>query len=148
VGEFGIFLLQGNYSGADILGVSPGSLPRQATPLLTTQDILRYDLATHEIQLTRSAYQRFMARFPTPVKTDGIPFVVTVGEEAVYAGALWTPLSSLSFDGVTILQPIDSSGDSIRIELGYPGSGFFTRLDPRSDPRIIRALRAAGKLQP
>jgi hypothetical protein len=83
----------------------------------------------------------------TPTKTDGIPFVVTVGEETVYAGALWTPLSPLSFDGVSILQPMDSFGDTIQIEPSYSRSEFFTRLDPGSDPRIIRALRAAGNLQ-
>ena len=82
-----------------------------------------------------------------PVKVDGIPFVVCVGEQPIYAGAFWTPLSSLSFDGVVIMQPFDTDGTTIRIVLGYPGQDAFTGSDPRADDRVMKALEAAGKLK-
>jgi hypothetical protein len=98
------------------------------------------------MELTATAYRRIQELFPIPVKVNGIPFMVTVGSEPIYAGAFWTPLSSLSFDGVVIMQPFSPDETVIQIALGYPGSDATTRGDPRSDPRVMEALRAAGKL--
>jgi hypothetical protein len=146
-GDFVIYLLQGRQSGVDILGKNADQLTLQKQPLLTSQDITRYDPFSHAIELTDEAYRRIQALFQTPVKTDGIPFVVTIGKTPIYAGAFWTPLSSLSFDGVVILQPMDPSGNAIRIELGYPSPEAFTGSDPRADPRILHSLKQDGKIK-
>jgi len=84
--------------------------------------------------------------FSTPVKVNGIPFVVCVGTERIYTGAFWTPLSSLSFDGVVIIQPFNKDETTIQISLGYPGSDMFTGRDPRVDKRILYVLAQDGKL--
>ena len=52
----------------------------------------------------------------------------------------------MSFDGVTILKPISSNQNTIRIELGYPSENFFSGDDPRDDPKLIKSLEQAGKL--
>ena len=130
-----------------MLGQDPASLPRQEQPILTTRDITCYNLSQHEIELTDNAYRRIQQLFSTPVKTDGIPFVVTVGEIPIYTGAFWTPLSSLSYNGIVIMQPMEPGGNLIQIELGYPGPDFFGGIDPRSDPRILDALQQSGKIK-
>ena len=82
-----------------------------------------------------------------PVRVDGIPFVVCVGEERIYSGGFWTPLSSLAYDGVIIMQPWDTNQTTIYISLGYPAPEAFTRNDPRADPRVMDALEQANKLK-
>jgi len=111
-------------------------------PFLTRADFTRYDAATHAFTLTPEAEARLLA-LDLPV--SGRAFVVSVDGVRIYTGAFWTPLSSLSYDGVTIMLmegfgSMDPDG-VYTIDLGYPGSGFFEGPDPRSDPRILRALR-------
>jgi hypothetical protein len=62
-------------------------------------------------------------------------------------GAFWTHASSLIFEGVTIMDPLASDSNIIRLELGYPTADFASGIDPRSDARIMAALEAAGKLR-
>ena len=124
-----------------------GSLVLQDQPLLTSDDIARYQADTHEIELGTSACPKLQQALPQPITVRGVPFVVCVGSERIYVGTFWTPLSSLSFDGVVILQPCMAQQQTMRIELGYPSGGYFTGFDPRADARILNALRAAGKLR-
>lgn len=111
-------------------------------PFLTGADFTSYDPDTHTFTLTPEAEERLLA-LDLPV--SGRAFVVSVDGVRIYTGAFWTPLSSLSYDGVTIMLmegfgPIDPEG-RYEIGLGYPGSGFFEGSDPRDDPRILEALR-------
>jgi len=77
---------------------------------------------------------------------SGVPFVIMAHEERIYAGAFWSPASSLSFDGVIIMQPFDPSGQPLLISLGYPSNDFFTGEDPRDDPRLRSALEGSDLL--
>jgi len=149
-GELALTFVTDSATAHDLLGREDLSDVLLAeTPLLTTADFTGYDLATHVFTLTVAATERVAA---LQVPTNGRPFVVTVDDVPIYAGAFWAPYSSLSFEGVTIwvmpgwsagaLFPEDSR--TFAITLGYPGSGFFTGPDPRDDPRIVDALRAAG----
>ena len=145
---FAIYLLDNeDLSGVDILGKDIAGLTPQDDPLISEQDILSYDPTSHTIELTSAAYQRVQAIFPLPVRVDGIPFVVYAAGEPIYAGAFWTPLSSLSYNGIVILEPMDPQSNSIRIDLGYPGPDFYLGDDPRDNPRVVSSLRAAGKLK-
>ena len=74
-------------------------------------------------------------------------FVVRAGDEPIYAGVFWTPVSSLSYDGVIILQPFSKDETSIGLSLGYPSPTAFAEEDPRLDRWIIEALDRAGKLK-
>jgi hypothetical protein len=146
-GGFAIYLLADDRPAAALAGADLAGLPLRDQPLLTQDDLAWYDAATHEMELTPEALARVQQVFPTPIRTNGIPFVVCVGREPIYAGAFWTPLSSQSYDGVVILQPFATNLATIRISLGYPGASFYTGQDPRSDPRILQALADAGKLK-
>ncbi len=126
---FAIYLLTGNPSPAEGSRIDIDRLPIESEPFLSGDDIVSYDKTNHVIELTQAAYTRFRRMFPMPV--NGIPFVVCVGTERIYAGAFWTPISSLSYDGVVIMPPFDPNVPIIRLNLGYPGPGFFTGMDPR-----------------
>ncbi len=144
---FAIYLIEDGIQGVDILQEDWTDFNLEETPILSEEDIISYTWETHEIELTTDAYERIQELFTPPVPVTGVPFVVMVDGIKIYAGAFWTPLSSLSFDGVTIMHPMDPEGQSIRVNLGYPGDDFFAGRDPRSDERIRRALESAGKLK-
>jgi hypothetical protein len=114
-------------------------------PVISTKDIISYEKNTHEIELTTDAYERVMQ---LEVPTTGKAFVVCVHKAPIYWGAFWTPISSQSFDGVTIWVNLSArQGNTIKIGLGYPSEDFFRGDDPRSSPEIIQSLEKAGKLK-
>ena len=113
-------------------------------PLLSLQDIITYNSQTYEIKLTDEGFQR-IAELEVPVQ--GKSFLVCVDRAPVYWGAFWTPISSMSFSGVTIWKPLGSQETQIiTLDLGYPASSFYKGEDPRNNPTIIKSLEEAGKL--
>jgi hypothetical protein len=113
-------------------------------PIITMDDVVAYYARTHEIALTADAFDR-IANLEVPVQ--GRSFMVCVGKTPIYWGAFWTPISSISFDGVTIWKPLTSQGTKIiRLELGYPSSSFYGGEDPRNNTKVLNSLKKAGKL--
>jgi hypothetical protein len=113
-------------------------------PIIAMDDVVAYDAVTHEMELTREAFDR-LVELQVPV--SGTSFVVCVDGEPVYWGAFWTLLSSLAFDGVTIWQPLGSEHPtSVRLELGYPSAEAYDGDDPRSAHEVLRVLQEAGKM--
>lgn len=145
--KFAIYLLAQDIPATKLSQMDINQLVIQEQPVISNDDILSYDKATHTIELTQEAYIRIQQIFPMPVKVAGIPFVVCVGDERIYTGAFMTPVSSISYDGVVISQPFDTTKTTIQIALGYPGQGAFTGGDPRGDSRIINALEQSKKLK-
>ena len=143
---FALYLLAGDIAATEAQGLNLEALELERKPLITSADLLSYDWQTHTLELTSNAYAQIQQIFPTPVQVNGIPFVTCVGDERIYMGGFWTPASSLSFDGVVIMQPLDPAGTRIQISWGYPGSAVFSDADPRADERILSALEQAGKL--
>lgn len=146
-GDFAIYLTTGEIPSQQLAITGLYALPLQAQPLLTDQDILAYHQGFHQMDLTPAGYQKVQNLFSGQVDVSGVPFVVVVGSQRIYSGAFWSPLSSLSFDGVVIMQPLERPDHTIGFSLGYPSRTAFTGVDPRGDPRILDALRAAGKLK-
>jgi len=142
--EFAIYLATQDVTTIEAMAIDIQHITLEDEPVLTVDDIVSYSEEWHEIILLPRAYERFQA---LKVPVTGRPFVVCVGNERIYAGAFWTPISSLLFDGVTIWQPLGGDNRLIRIEFGYPSAGYGTGEDPRSDERIMDALRRAGKLK-
>jgi hypothetical protein len=113
-------------------------------PIIATSDIVSYYAATHEITLTARAYER-ISSLEVPVR--GKSFVVCVDKKSIYWGAFWTPISSISFDGVTIWKPFGTQqSNTIKLGLGYPSQSFYNGEDPRGNPEIMQALKKTGKL--
>jgi hypothetical protein len=141
-GGFAIYLTEGD--------IPPDRMPALShidiaePPIISMPDITTYNAQTHELKLTASAFER-MAQLEVPV--SGRSFVVCVDREPIYWGAFWTPISSISFDGVTIWKPLGMEGPHVvRLELGYPSSFFYGGEDPRNNPEVLRSLEQAGKL--
>jgi hypothetical protein len=145
--EFAIYLTTGEIPSGQLAITGLYALPLQSQPLLTTRDILAYHSDSHQMDLTPEGYQKVQNLFSGQIGVSGVPFVVLVGSLRIYSGAFWSPLSSLSFDGVVIMQPLERAGHTIGFSLGYPSRTAFTGVDPRGDPRILEALKAAGKLK-
>ena len=111
--------------------------------VISIDDVVKYRESGHHIVLTTSAANRLADQ-----ELAGNPFVVCVDHEPIYYGEFMAAYMSRSSNGVVILWPsIEDAGDRLSIQLGYPGLDFFTEEDPRSDPRILDALRRAGKLE-
>jgi hypothetical protein len=123
----------------------PG-LSAAIAPLISGADIVSYDAATHEIELTPAAYER-VDELQVPVR--GLPFFVCVDREIIYEGAFWTPISSMSYGGVAIFAGpiINGKNNTIALELGYPAPAFYSGQDPRGSREVMNALKAAGKLR-
>ncbi len=146
VDGFAIYLVTGGLSPAEAAQADVTSLPYQAEPILQMDDITLYHAATHAFELT-AAGKRQLAALKVPV--SGLPFVVCVDGEAIYAGAFWASYSSLSyFESVVLNVTFAHTEEPLRLDLGYPGPSpeLYTGIDLRSDPRILAAFEKAGKL--
>jgi hypothetical protein len=139
---FAIYLTKGDIPPAQMPALSHIDIEEQ--PLIALSDIITYYADTHHITLTASAYER-ISNLEVPV--SGKSFVVCVNRKPIYRGAFWTPISSASFDGVTIWKPLGSQGPEIvKLELGYPLSSFYGGEDPRNNAEVMESLEQAGKL--
>jgi hypothetical protein len=139
---FTIYLTKGDISPAQMPALSHIDIEEQ--PLIALSDIITYYADTHHIALTASAYKR-ISELEVPV--GGKSFVVCVNRKPIYWGAFWTPISSVSFDGVTIWKLLGSQGPEIvKLELGYPSSSFYEGEDPRNNAEVMESLEQAGKL--
>jgi hypothetical protein len=113
-------------------------------PIISIKDIITYNAQTHEIILTEEAFER-ISRLEVPVR--GKSFLVYVNKSPIYWGAFWTSLSSVSFDGIIICQPLGPQElKVITLELGFPSSSFYNGEDLRNNLTILQSLEKSGKL--
>jgi hypothetical protein len=139
---FTIYLTKGDIPPAQMPALSHVDIAEQ--PIIAVNDIIAYNSKTHEITLTANAFDR-ISSLEVPVR--GKSFVVCVDRKLIYWGAFWTPISSLSFDGVTIWKPLSSQEPKvIKLQLGYPSPSFYGGEDPRNNAEVLESLEQAGKL--
>lgn len=139
---FAIYLTKGDVPPARMEALSHVEVTDK--PIVGMNDIITYNAQTHELKLTASAFER-IARLDVPI--EGRSFVVCVDKRLIYWGAFWTPISSVSFDGVAIWKPYSSQGPPVvTLELGYPSSSFYGGEDPRNSAEVLQSLDRAGKL--
>ena len=139
---FAIYLTKDDIPPAHMEAMSHVELADQ--PVISMKDVITYNAQTHEIKLTASAFERI---YGLDVPVRGKSFMVCVDKKPIYWGAFWTPISSMSFDGVTIWIPLGfQEPNVITLELGYPSSTFYAGEDPRNNPEILNSLSEAGKL--
>jgi hypothetical protein len=139
------YLLEKDLNAAEAARWHPGALALQRTPLLTLDDILRYDPQKAELTLTQSAARRLVV---LTVPVSGLPFVVTLAGRPCCLGAFWTSLSSLSFDQAVVIDLLLVGQEgTLRLDLGYPASSeFFRGFDWRRDPDFLKLFEDAGLL--
>lgn len=139
---FAVYLTKGDIPPAQMPALSHIDIADQ--PVISINDIVSYNVKTHEITLTANTFDR-ISSLEVPVR--GRSFVVCVDRNPIYWGAFWTPISSMSFDGVTIMKPLGSQDSKIiKLEAGYPSSSFYRGEDPRNNAEVMGLLEQAGKL--
>jgi len=139
---FAIYLTEDDVLPAQMRVLSHVNLA--AEPFIALKDVISYNQQTHELKLTPEAYEKIV-ELDVPVR--GKSFLVCVDRAIIYFGAFWTPVSSISFDGVTIWKPFSKDDKEIvTLELGYPAESFYGGKDPRNDEKILASFREAGKL--
>ena len=113
------------------------------SPFLDMEGFAYYDLAAHRVVLSMVS-GTFLRNTLPQVGVYGLPFVVVADGERIYLGAFWTMVSSVAAALPTVeLEMIEDSG--FVIQTGYPVGGDGAD-DPRSDPRLVDALRRVGRL--
>jgi hypothetical protein len=120
-------------------------IPLSKSPLISSSDLISYNLADHSMQLKPETF----ARIPKP-PVEGTPFVVVVNGQRIYLGTFITIESSLSFAVPTIMVNrqvlvTNQPRDTLVIEPASPPSVRADH-DPRDDDRIRNALAALQKL--
>jgi len=140
--DFAIYLFK-NKTLIETLASTPARIELEDKPFISTQDIISYSKETHEIELTDDALEK-VRNLDVPIK--GRPFAVCLGQEIIYTGAFWTPISSIGFNGIIIMKPLAKS-EYIQLEPGYPSESFYNGDDPRNNPRILECLQRSGKLK-
>ena len=139
---FAVYLTRADIPPAQMPALSHIDVAEQ--PVIAMKDIVSYNAETHEMTLTTGAFDR-ISRLEVPVR--GRSFVVCIDRQPTYWGAFWTPISSMSFDGVTIWKPLgQQESKTIKLTLGYPSSSFYDGADPRNNAEVMESLRKAGKL--
>jgi len=139
---FAIYLTRKDIPPAQMEALSHVDLSDQ--PIISVEDIITYNAQTHEMKLTSNAFDRVYA---LDVPVTGKSFMVCIDKEPIYWGAFWTPISSLSFDGITIWKPYNTQEQkTIVLELGYPSSSFYDGEDPRNNTKVLESLVITGKL--
>ncbi|HEX9897455.1 MAG TPA: hypothetical protein VGA85_07365 [Dehalococcoidales bacterium] len=139
---FAIYLTKEDIPPGQMEALSHVAIAEQ--PIISIGDIITYNAQTHEIKLTASAFDRISS---LEVPVEGKSFMVCVDKKPIYCGAFWTPISSISFDGVTIWKPFNSQESKvIALELGYPSASFYGGEDPRNNAEVMESLKQADKL--
>jgi hypothetical protein len=139
---FAVYLTKGDVPPAQMPALSHVDIAEQ--PVIAMNDIVSYNARTHEITLTTQAFDR-ISSLEVPVR--GKSFMVCIDRNPIYWGAFWTPISSISFDGVTIWKPLGAQEPKIiKIELGYPSPSFYGDADPRNNAEVMKSLEQSGKL--
>ena len=115
--------------------------------VISDDEIVWYDKNSQEIKLTDEGIEKIQTLKVESV-TYGEPFVVKIGNQEIYDGSFWTPISSVSYGGIVIETLVNMTDNTIKLEKGYPSSEcFFEGRDPRNDPRILDHFQKLGKLK-
>jgi hypothetical protein len=137
---FGIYLAQTEVPPSQLEEFS--YIAPSDKPLISIDDIISYTWSSHVIRLTENG-KNILDTLAVPV--HGRSFVMCVNRSPKYHGAFWTPTSSVSFVGTTIILTRPTP-DSMRIGRGYLADSDTTGPDPRMNADVEIALRRAGKL--
>ena len=166
-GEFAIFLPKGKRNWDLIRKQDLQMVELPAKPVLSTRDVVYYFKKSHEFQMTPEGFKQLMG-----TRDLDFPFVVCVGKERIYGGAVFSDILSSSYPGIVILKHTfvpetskrhfpDQAGhqkwkksvqewkvqNTIKLDLGYPSPDFFKARDLRNDSRILEVLKKVGKLK-
>lgn len=130
--SFGIYLVTSKVKSYE---VELASFSLADEPMISDKDIVEYDWKTHRIDLVPGI------KLPEPRSE----FIVVADGERCYLGAFWSQYWSIACSVPNI--EYEQAGDYIEIEAAHPGAPFRKDIDPRGDKRILKCLKALGKIK-
>ncbi len=139
-----IYLPAQAMSGRDVMTADLAAVSLQPEPVIAADDIVYYSAVSHDLVLEPAAIER-LSGLKVPVQ--GLAFVICNGNKPLVAGAFWTPISSLSFEGLTINIPFGLEETRVHLYSGYPMVDEPMPNDPRDNPQLLDAFRRMGKLR-
>lgn len=134
--EYAIYLLQ-ETSISKALAAELNQLLIESTPILKQNEIARYNWKNHELELFSDVISK---RLQGKFGLAGRPFVVTVGDERIYIGWFYNPLSSYLPDCpiITLIPEYESKV--------YKITNLGSSFEKINDKRIYETLNKAGLL--
>ena len=119
-------------------------LPLEKSPLIQMKDVISYSESEHTLFLTKEADMRMPK---AELEYRGCIFALCVNQKPVYLGRFWEDIWSQSCPDVVLIYQRGDKQNYVGLQTGYPSPSFFVGRDPRSDQRILKCLRDAGKLE-
>ena len=125
--------------------------------VLSDQHIEAYYWDSHAIELNEEGIEKwnsYMTYGGIPKLQDTLyqqEFVLKVKGEEIYRGKFYSMVSSMSYEGVVILDTIiklDENIKTIVIQHGYPSPNFGTGEDPRNSQKVFDYLESKDLLKP
>ena len=110
--------------------------------VISDRDIVWYNWASHEIKLTTEGLGKIEA---LKVPVSGTPFMIRLNGKEIYDGSFWVSISSIPYSGI-VIDTLEIQNNTMKIEKGYPSSGFFKGTDPRNNSEIFDYFQKIGKL--
>ena len=107
------------------------------------KDIIKYDSTEHIFVLSNIAKER-ISKVEYPVTPT--PFAIALEGNVIYIANFIPGYSSISCETCITIEPY-SADNQFRVNLGYPGSDYFTGPDPRNDSRLIARFMTDNKLK-
>ncbi len=142
-GDLAIYLTAEPMDGADILHTDLSSVKLEKQPVIASGEIIAFISETREIRLAPAAIQRLSG---LKVPMDGRGFIACAGGEPLFRGALWSYLSSLCYESITIMVPLNEM-QTVHMESGCPAPQSEAWYDPLLDPHVLEVLEGEGKLK-
>ncbi len=121
--------------------------------VFSEDDIVSYNDTTNTFTFTEDGVKKIQSYQSTSTIQGGLyqkPFTVKIGDETIYTGKFWTGLSSLSEEGIVMLDTftVSPENNTLTVVGGYPERTTVTDEEKEQidDPRITEHFQKLNKL--
>jgi len=116
--------------------------------LFSQDDLLAFDWDEQRMTLTSAAQRRMSGMESAALHNAGLAFALCLDDGVIYAGVLWSALSSVPYPGVVIDLHPARDGEVLPVMLGYPEGLYPDLMDVRFDDLLFETLQQLGVLNP
>jgi hypothetical protein len=120
------------------------SLQISDKPIFTSKEMSNYNWKDHSFSVDSVTYKKLQEYSDLHKSVFGIPFVVTVGKDRIYLGAIWFPYSSIAPSFPNMYVNFITATPITKLVINKSWSDLEP--DIRSDLRIYYALKGSGLL--
>ncbi len=115
--------------------------------VFSEDDLLAYDDTTDTFSFTDDAVKRLKPQTTPPTLDDSLyqkPFTVKIGNEEIYTGKFWSGVSSMSENGIIMLDTLMLSpkNNTLTVYRNYPDSSPLTDKEKTQLPEPAKSNQA------